>query len=134
MFKFDYEKLAEYLPGSFMPTDEVLARIEQYMNEAHTQTIAAYTDAPPLVYQDPQKFRKLTYAEMVEVSGKYLLQKHVWIPTRGGNFSNSWPAVESLFAVADKAIEEHTEAGIKLVRYSCENDDRFEFNNNMRLP
>lgn len=133
-FEFDYEKLEEYLPGSFMPTDETLNRIIQYMNEVHTVTLPAFFDAPEQVYFNPQKFRKLTYADLVECAGKYILQKQVWVPTLGGNFSNSWMASEATWALDEQTRQDHAAGGIKLVRYECENDAGFEFNNCMRLP
>jgi hypothetical protein len=134
MFKFDYEKLAEFLPGSFMPTDETLTRIEQYMNEAHMHTLPVYPDAPEKVYFNPQKFRKMTFADLVECAGKYVLQRQVWIPIDGSKFSNSWYAAESTYALSEEVRADHAKLGVKLVRYECENDPAFEFNNCMRLP
>jgi hypothetical protein len=134
MFKFDYEALEKFLPGSFMPTDEVLTRIEQYMNEAHMHTLPVYPDAPEKVYFNPQKFRKMTFADLVECAGKYVLQRQVWIPIDGSKFSNSWYAAESTYALSEEVRADHAKLGVKLVRYECENDPAFEFNNCMRLP
>ncbi|MFA7287188.1 MAG: hypothetical protein WC052_06000 [Patescibacteria group bacterium] len=134
MFKFDYTELEKFLPGSFMPTDEVLTRIEQYMNEAHTHTLPVLPEAPEHVFLNPSKFRKLTYADMVEAAGKYVLQKQVWIPIDGSKFSNSWYSAEATWALSEEVRADHASKGVKLVRYECENDANFEFNNCMRLP
>lgn len=135
-FEFDYEKLAEYLPGSYMPTDETLFRIEQYLTEqpvmhavgGGSSTCWGFGQLSPRVKGLPSVTHH-TFREVVEELDGF---KCVWLNTMTGEFSNSWPLVDNKYINMEDA-RNGAAKGWKLIRYRCDNQEDFEFSHHMKL-
>ena len=59
-------------------------------------------------------------------------KRYVWLNLQTGEFSCSWGEEDNKLLTED-IIKISTDAGAKLIEYTCLNDEAFEFYNKMKL-
>lgn len=61
------------------------------------------------------------------------MELYVWLNINTGEFSNSWNSEEYDKSLKQSDIDEAKKKGWKLIKYSCINDENFQFYNKMKL-
>lgn len=70
------------------------------------------------------------YDRHIESSGVIIMTRYVWLNTQTGEFTSSWD--EETHEEVKHLLGTDSDEW-KLIKYTCETDQNFEFNNLMRI-